>query len=207
MRRLPHLRTILGWGALLLVITVPLVVAATSPLLAWRSSVYIVAGLAGVIGLALILVQPLLMGGHVPAVPQARQRQLHRAGGGLLVLMVVLHVAGLWITSPPDVVDALLFTSATPFSAWGVVAMWAVFLAATLAMLRKRWRWRLRSWRLAHSATVVVIAVGTVIHATQIQGTMGTLSKWVLCIAAVLALIKVLGELRVWKSGPRRIRG
>lgn len=198
---------ILGWGALLLVISVPVAVAASSPLLAWRSPIYIVAGLAGVIGLVLILVQPLLMGGHVPSLSQARQRQLHRLGGGLLVLMVVAHVAGLWITSPPDVVDALLFASATPFSAWGVVAMWAVFLAATLAALRKRWPWRLRSWRLAHTATVVVVAVGTVVHAVQIQGTMGTISKWALCLLALLALIKVLADLRVWKSGPRRSRG
>ena len=54
---------------------------------------------------------------------------------------------------------------------------------------------------------VVVVALGTVVHAVQIQGTMGTASKWALCIVALLALIKVLADLRVWKSGLRRNRG
>ena len=33
-----------------------------------------------------------------------------------MAVAVVIHVAGLWITSPPDMIDALLFTSPTPFS-------------------------------------------------------------------------------------------
>ena len=79
-----------------------------------------------------------------------------RAGGAciagsaaVLVVAVVIHVAALWITSPPDVVDALLFASPTPFSAWGVIAMWAVFAAALLAALRRRLRLRPRTWRIA----------------------------------------------------------
>ena len=45
----------------------------------------------------------------------------------VLVIAVVLHVAGLWVTSPPDVIDALLFVAPTPFSNWGIIAMWALF--------------------------------------------------------------------------------
>ncbi len=37
------------------------------------------------------------------------------------------------ITRPPDVVDVLLFHSPAPFSIWGVMAMWAIFVAALLA--------------------------------------------------------------------------
>lgn len=207
MTGVPRIPTILAWCALAVAVTVPIAVAATSPLLAWRSPVYIAAGLAGVAGLCLILVQPLLIGGYVPTLSQTRRRRLHRIIGGLLVLMVIVHVVGLWVTSPPDVVDALLFTSATSFSAWGVVAMWAVFLAATLALIRKRWPWRLRSWRLAHTAAVVVVVVGTVVHAMQIQGTMGTLSKTLLCGLVLIVVVKVLTDLRAWKSGLRRDRG
>ncbi|MGX0875774.1 putative ferric reductase [Roseovarius sp. MBR-154] len=203
---MPHIRTILIWGALLLTVAIPVIAAGLSPLLAWRSPVYIVAGFAGVIGLVLILLQPLLIGGYLPGLSQTRRRRLHRLVGTLLVGMVIVHVAGLWITSPPDVIDALTFTSPTPFSAWGVIAMWMVFLAALLGVLRRRWPWRLRSWRLAHTGAVLVVVAGTVVHALLIQGTMETVSKSLLCLLVVIALAKVIADRRVWTSGMRRRR-
>jgi hypothetical protein len=115
------LRTVLAWFALAGVIAAPVVLAARSDLLAWRDPVYIAAGFAGVIAMTLLLVQPLLAGGLLPGMSMLRSRRIHRATGALLVLAVLIHVAGLWITSPPDVIDALLFRSPTPFSAWGVV--------------------------------------------------------------------------------------
>jgi len=201
---LPHIRAILIWGGLGLAIAIPLIAAGQSPLLAWRSPVYIAAGFAGVIGLALILFQSLLIGGYLPGLSQARRRRLHRLTGVLLVAMVIAHVAGLWITSPPDVIDALTFTSPTPFSAWGVIAMWMVFLAAALGLTRRRWPWRLRSWRAAHTATVLIFFIGTVVHALLIEGTMETVSKTLLCLLAALALVKVIADRRVWRSGLRR---
>ncbi|WP_425041590.1 ferric reductase-like transmembrane domain-containing protein, partial [Primorskyibacter sp. S187A] len=113
------------------------------------------AGFAGILGMALLPLQPLL----AYAIPQrpARQnaRRLHRAIGVLLLLSVLLHVIGLWITSPPDVIDALLFRSPTPFSIWGVLAMWALFGAGLLALLRRHIRWR--RWRIMHlSATGIL---------------------------------------------------
>ena len=110
-----------------------------------------------------------------------RGRRVHRFVGGILVAAVVIHVAGLWITSPPDVVDALVFASPTPFSAWGVIAMWAVFAAALLAALRRRLRLRPRMWRFAHTALAAVVVVGSIVHALLIEGTMETVSKAVLC--------------------------
>jgi len=202
----PHIRAILIWGALLLATAIPVIAAGLSPLLAWRSPVYIVAGFAGVIGLILILLQPLLIGGYLPGLSQTRRRRLHGLTGALLVVMVIVHVAGLWITSPPDVIDALTFTSPTPFSAWGVIAMWMVFLAALLAILRRSWPWRLRSWRLAHTGAVLLVVAGTVVHALLIQGTMETVSKSLLCVLAVIALAKVIADRRVWTSGLRRRR-
>ena len=83
--------------------------------------------------MALLLVQPLLVAGYLPGLPRSRGRRMHRWVGGGLIAAVVIHVAALWLTSPPDVIDALLFVSPTPFSAWGVIAMWAVFAAAALA--------------------------------------------------------------------------
>jgi hypothetical protein len=117
-------RVILIWAALAAAICVPIAAAAASPLLAWRDAVYILAGFAGIVALGLVLVQPLLIGGYLPGLSAYRGRRAHHWIGGTLVVAVVIHVAGLWITSPPDMIDALLFTSPTPFSPFGVIAMW-----------------------------------------------------------------------------------
>ena len=197
-------RTILIWTALAAAVVVPVAAAAASPLLAWRQPVYIAAGFAGVIAMSLLLVQPLLAGGYLPGLPGQRGRRLHRMVGGALVAAVVIHVAALWITSPPDVVDALLFRSPTPFSAWGVIAMWAVFAAALLAALRRRLRLRPQTWRFAHTALAAVVVVGSIVHALLIEGTMETVSKAVLCGMVLLATVKVLADLRVWAIRTRR---
>src|SRR3954470_19020803 len=115
-------RVTLVWAALAVAVCVPIAAAAASPLLAWRDAVYILAGFAGIIALGLMLFQPLSIGGYLPGLPAPIGRRTHRWIGGALVAAVVIHVGGLWITSPPDMVDALLFTSPTPFSPFGVIA-------------------------------------------------------------------------------------
>lgn len=113
-------------------------------------------------------------------------------------MAVVIHVAGLWITSPPDMIDALLLTSPTPFSPFGVIAMWAIFAVALLAALRRRLR--PRTWRIAHTLLAIVIVVGTVVHATLIEGAMETISKAALCALVLAAALKVMADLRVWRK-------
>jgi predicted ferric reductase len=192
---LSQLRAVLVWVGLGLAVAVPLVVAATSPLLAWRQPVYIAAGLAGVVTLTLLLLQPLLAAGLLPGLTMRRGRELHRWVGAALVFSIVVHVGGLWVTSPPDVVDALTFTSPTPFSAWGVVAMWAIFATALLALLRRRLR--PRNWRLGHSGLAVVIVLTSVVHALLIEGTMGDVSKLVLSGLVLAVTVKALRDLRI----------
>jgi predicted ferric reductase len=184
------------WAAVAAAIAVPIAAAAASPLLAWRDPVYIAAGFAGVIALGLMLVQPLLIGGYLPGLSTYRGRRLHHWIGGVLVVAVLIHVGGLWITSPPDVLDALLFASPTPFSAWGVVAMWAVFAVALLAALRRRLR--PRTWRIGHTFLAVVIVVGSAVHGILIEGAMETVSKAALCALVLAATMKVMADLRVW---------
>ncbi|MEL6645501.1 MAG: ferric reductase-like transmembrane domain-containing protein [Pseudomonadota bacterium] len=191
------MRPILIWVLLAGIVAWAVGAALTSPLLAWREPIYIAAGLAGVIGLVLILFQPLLAGEHVPGLAGFRGRRVHRWTGAALVASVVIHVAGLWITSPPDVVDALTFTSPTPFSAWGVIAMWAVFATAGIALLRRRLRYRI--WQAAHGTLAVVIAGGTVAHALLIEGTMGWVSKVALCVLVLAATGAV-----IWRILQRR---
>src|SRR6476660_9220665 len=116
-----------------------------------------------------------------------------------MVVAVVIHVGGLWITSPPDMIDALTFTSPTPFSPFGVVAMWAIFAVALLAALRRRLGLRPRTWRTAHMLLAIVIVAGTVAHGMLIEGAMETVSKAVLCALVLSAAIKGMADLRVWR--------
>ena len=185
-------QVLLPWAALAIALAVPIAVAARSPLLAWRDPLYIAAGLAGVVALALLLVQPLLAGGRLPGLPGARGRRVHRRVGIALVAAVALHVAALWVTSPPDVIDALLLRSPTPFSLWGVIAMWATFAAALSAALRGRVRARPARWRLVHRGLTAVVVAGSVAHAMLIEGTMGTASKALLCALALGATAWVI---------------
>lgn len=191
------------WAALAVAIGVPIAFAATSEQLAWRGPVYILAGFAGIIALGLVLVQPLLIGGYLPGLSAYRGRRAHHWIGGTLAIAVVIHVAGLWITSPPDMIDALTFSSPMPFSPFGVIAMWAIFAVALLAALRRRLGLRLRTWRIAHIPLAIVIVACSVAHCLLIEGTMETISKAVLCAAVLAATIKVMADL--WRK--RTLRG
>jgi predicted ferric reductase len=186
-------RAILIWVALALAIGVPIAAAATSEQLAWRGPVYILAGFAGIIALGLVLVQPLLIGGYLPGLSAYRGRRTHHWIGGALALAVVIHVAGLWITSPPDMIDALTFASPTPFSPFGVIAMWAIFAVGVLALVRRRLG--LRRWRIAHMSLAVVVVAGGVTHAMLVEGPMETISKAALCALVFVAAIKVMADL------------
>ena len=186
------------WAAFAAAICVPIAAATMSPQLEWRGPVYILAGFAGMIALGVMLVQPLLIGGYLPGLPARIGRRIHHWTGGALVVAVVIHVAGLWITSPPDMIDALTYTSPTPFSPFGVTAMWAIFAVALLATFRRRLR--LRTWRIAHTLLAIVIVAGSVVHAILIEGTMETFTKAALCALVLAATIKVMTELRVWRK-------
>ncbi|MBX9772771.1 MAG: ferric reductase-like transmembrane domain-containing protein [Xanthobacteraceae bacterium] len=190
-------RAALIWALLAAAIVVPIAAAAASPLLEWRGPVYIAACFAGIVALGLMLVQPLLVGGYLPGLPAYCGRRAHHWIGGALVVAVVIHVGGLWITSPPDMADALLFVSPTPFSPFGVVAMWAIFTVALLAALRRRLR--PRTWRIAHMSLAVVIVAGSVVHSMLVDGTMETMSKAAICVLVLAAAIKVMADLRVWR--------
>ncbi len=192
-------RVPLVWAALAIAIGVPIAAAATSDLLAYRGPVYIVACFAGIIALGLLLVQPLLIGGTLPGLAGYRGRRAHYWIGAALVAAVVIHVGGLWITSPPDMIDALLFASPTPFSPFGVIAMWAIFAVALMAAFRRRSGLSPRTWRNTHMVFAAVIVVGSVVHGLLIEGTMETMSKVALCALVLAAATKVIAD-RVWRK-------
>lgn len=184
--------TVLIWVGLVLVFLLPLSAAAFSPLLAWRDPIYITAGFAGIVALCLVLTQLMLIGGLVPGAQGRRGRHIHKWVGLLLVATVVLHVAGLWLTSPPDVIDALLFRSPTPFSLWGVIAMWSVFVAALMVLLRRQLPLSVRTWRRGHVGLALLTSIGAVAHTLLIQGTMESSSKLLVSMLVLLMLGKVV---------------
>jgi Ferric reductase like transmembrane component len=199
------LRAILIWAALAIALVTPIVFAAASPLLAWRQPIYIVAGFAGVAALGLLLVQPLVIGGSLPGLKGTTGRRVHRWTGALLVAAVAVHVGGLWLTSPPDVIDALLLVSPTPFAVWGVLAMWAMVAAACVATLRRKVRLRPRVWQALHVCLAAIGGVGTIGHVILIEGTMETSSKVILCALVSLATLKVVVGLKSLGT-PRQTR-
>lgn len=187
------------WAAVAAAVTVPIVLAATSNLLSYRGAVYNLASFAGIAALSLVLLQPLLIGGYLPGFAGPAGRRAHLWIGGALVAAIVIHVGGLWIASPPDMIDALLFMSPTLFSPFGVIAMWAIFATALLAAFRPRLRLTPRPWRITHLSLAVVIVIGSVVHGLLIEGTMETMSKLALCVLVVAAAAKVMGD-RVWRK-------
>ena len=191
------MRGVLVWAALALAVGVPVAVAATSPWLAGRSAVYVVAGFAGILGLALLLVQPLLAGGYLPGPGPMAARRWHRGLGAALVACVLVHVIGLYITSPQDALDALLLVSPTPFSVYGVIGLWSVIATALLVAFRRRLRLRPATWRIVHNALAAVVVVSTVVHALMIEGTMGAVSKGALCVAVLVVTAGTLIHLRI----------
>jgi len=174
---------------------VPIGAALLSPLLAWRDPIYIAAGLAGVVALSLLLIQPLLAANALPMISVRTARRLHRWVGCVLLVCLTIHVVGLWITSPPDVIDALTFNSPTPFSVWGVIAMWALLAAALLAMLRAHFRTRQRVWKTLHKTLAAIVVLSTAMHAMKIDGTMEIVSKSVICGLVLIALLYSLRKL------------
>jgi hypothetical protein len=196
----------LAWTGLLLVMAAPVLVAAASPYLAARNPAYIVGGFAGIVCLALFVIQPLLAAGYLPGPSLPQQRRWHRGVGVAIVACVLLHVGGLYLTSPPDTLDALLLVAPTPFSVYGVLAMWSVAATALLVALRRRLPFHHANWVLLHNALALVAVVATVVHALQIEGAMEPLTKWALCLATLASTGAVLLKLRVLEPLLRRRR-
>lgn len=196
-------RAIAVWVLVLAILSIPVIAAGFSPFLAWRQPIYIIAGFAGIVGMAVMPLQPAVAAGYLPGLSVFAARRLHRTTGAFLIALVIAHVIGLWVTSPPDMIDAILLRSPTPFSHWGVIAMWAIFAAGLLAAFRAKLRLRWRTWRRLHTSLTVVAVSGTVAHAVLIEGTMETFSKAALGLLLIFVTVKSILDLRIWSSGAR----
>ncbi|MEM8570952.1 MAG: ferric reductase-like transmembrane domain-containing protein [Pseudomonadota bacterium] len=193
------LRRIAVWLAIVAAIAIPLGLAVASPFLAYRGPAYIMGGFAGIIALCLLLLQPLIAGRYLPGLRPRQAKSWHVWVGAGIVSCVILHVVGLYVTSPPDTLDALLLVSPTPFSVYGVTAMWGVALTVLLVVLRRRLPLRYGTWRLIHNVLAFIVVVATVVHALQIEGAMEPVSKWALCLLVLIVTAATLIDLRVIK--------
>jgi len=190
------------WGlitALTVLACWTVVAAARSELLAWRQPIYIAASFAGILGLLAIIVQPLLVGQKIPGLAAQQAKTAHLAVGVFLVVAVICHVGGLWLTSPPDVLDALLLRAPTSFSLWGVIAMWLVFTTALLAGLRQNRRVSPRFWRVFHSVAALLIVVGTIAHVMLIDGLLAWPLKLILGMSAGGLTLWIMAGRKPWR--------
>ncbi|MCQ0971213.1 ferric reductase-like transmembrane domain-containing protein [Paracoccus sp. TK19116] len=162
-------------------IAVAVALAARSPYLAYRDPIYIIAGFAGIIGLGIMVIQPLM----AYRLGITRRLAWHRWLGAAILVCIGVHIGGLFITSPYDTLDALTLASPTPFSVYGVIATAAAIATALLMLARRSLAYS--RWRLVHNALAVVIVLSTIIHAVQIEGAMEVASKWLLSAAALAA--------------------
>lgn len=191
------------WLGLAGLIVTPIWIAALSPYLPSRDVPYVASGFAGILCLGLFLVQPLLAGHYLPGLAPMQARRWHRRVGLGIVIAVFVHVGGLYLTSPPDTLDALFLNSPTPFSVFGVVAMWGTVFVALLAAARRRLGLDYSLWKVIHHGIGSIVIVSTVIHALQIEGTMGNLSKWVICCSLLLVTALVAVDLRLLRRSAR----
>lgn len=198
-----RVRVAFVWLCLVSVIGVPLLIAATSPLQASRNVAYVIGGLSGVFALGLLLLQPLLAAGYLPGLPVVDSRRWHQWLGICIVAAVILHIVGLYLTSPDDMSDALLLVAPTPYSVYGVIGLWGVVLTALLVALRSRLRLRITTWRILHNALAVIVVLASVVHALMIDGAMGSRSKLILSVLVLIAVATVTLHLRVLKPMSR----
>lgn len=195
---------ITAWVVLTAIAVVPVVAAAASPLQRSRELLWITGGMAGVVALSLLFVQPLLMAAAPPLLPARDGVRWHRWGGMAIVAAVALHIGALYAYSPDDMTDALLLVAPTPFSLYGVISLWCLVLTAVLAATRRVLRLGHRLWRILHSVLAVAVVGAGAIHAIQIEGAMEEYSKLAICIAALAAA--TVGALEVNLFAPLRRR-
>jgi predicted ferric reductase len=193
-----------GWSAVALIAAIPVIVAAASPLQRGREFLWVLGGMAGVVALSLLFVQPLLMATSRVLIGPREGIRWHRLGGVAIVALVAVHIGALYAYSPDDITDALLLTAPTPFSLYGVISLWCLVLTAALAASRRLLRLNLRLWRLAHSVLAVAVVGAGAVHAIQIEGAMEDMSKLAICIAALAATTAGVVEVNV--LAPLRLR-
>jgi len=96
-------------------------------------------------------------------------------------------------------IDALLLRSPTPFSLWGVIGFWVILGVALLGASRKALKLRFKTWRMLHGSLALIAIISSIAHALLIEGTMGDISKVILCLFVLGATLRTLHTLKIWR--------
>lgn len=81
--------------------------------------------------------------------------------------------------------------------------MWGVFLTATLAAVRKKFRIKPRHWRIAHKSLAAIVVACSIAHAVLIDGSMESVSKYALCVLVAVLTIMAIGNIGATKINSR----
>lgn len=160
------------------------VLALAGPHLAGAPVLLVVSTLAACLAVAALAVQPWLT---------RRRVGVHVRVGGVVAVLVALHVVALFVEDPDDA----LFSMSPDGPTRARMALFATVLLVAvtlLGVLRRRLRWSPATWRFLHgslAALVVVLGVG---HAVLIQG---ALDGWGTVVLFVLGGLGAVGA--VWR--------
>jgi hypothetical protein len=165
----------------------PAAAALASPLQVGRDAGWVLGAVAGAVALSLLAVQAALPTPWLDGVLARPWSALHRAVGLAVAAVVLAHMAGLYLSSPDDVRDALLLRAPT-YSRLGVLSAWTVGLSIALALARRRLGLTYSDWQILHSALAVAIVTTAVGHTVMIRGTLDGPAELLACGAALVAV-------------------
>ncbi|MEJ2887169.1 ferric reductase-like transmembrane domain-containing protein [Actinomycetospora aeridis] len=152
----------------------------TAPHLARASPALLVSTLAGCVAVAALAAQPWLTRRRVPA---------HVRLGGVVAVLVAVHVLALVVESPDDA----LYSMSPDGPTRARMALFATVLLAVvtlLGLLRRRLRWSAPTWRFVHGSLAGLVVVLGVGHAVLIQG---ALDGWGTPVLLALGGLGVVG--------------
>ncbi|MDF2979453.1 MAG: Ferric reductase like transrane component [Actinomycetospora sp.] len=176
------------------------VLALAGPHLAGAPVLLVVSTVAACLAVAALAVQPWLTRRpqREPDHHRARKVGVHVRVGGIVTVLVVLHVVALLVEDPDDALYSMSPDGPTR-ARMALIATLLLGVVTLLGVLRRRLRWSPATWRFVHgslAALVVVLGVG---HAVVIQGALdgwGTPVLLVLgglgAVGAVVRLVRVL---------------
>jgi predicted ferric reductase len=171
-----------------LLLLLPTVLAATSPLQTGRDTIWIVGTLAGVLAMSLLVMQVLLPSGWLNFLVNDHKITWHRVLGISITVLVLAHVVGLYLYSPDDIGDALILAAPT-YSRLGVLSAGCLLLSLVLALARQKLPLIYTDWQILHSALAVAVVGTAIAHVAMLQGTLDGFAEGLLCGSIAIAVV------------------
>jgi predicted ferric reductase len=159
--------------------------AVAAPHLAEGSPLLVVSTLAACVAVAALAAQPWLTRRKVPA---------HVRVGGVIGVLVAVHVLALVLESPDDALFAMSPDGPTR-SRMALFATILLVAVTLLGLLRRRLRWSAPTWRFVHGSLAGLVVVLGVGHAVLIQGALDGWGTPVLLGLGGLGLVGVVVRL------------